>query len=160
MYTAWKKWNLIFIRLAVKMNKDEYWWLLGIWAHLSCCQISVPLAWDWWAAGSPGVGFSAWPVTPWLWGIQGEFLLLAQAVASFGAHILLLTAYGIHLVLSRPGAVAPSSWRFSRGHCCHACLPFYSHLTMLRVSKSVYSHKEGDILIAIHFTKRFTTVHF
>lgn len=106
----------------------------------------------------PGVGFSTWPMTPWLWGIQGEFLLLAQAVASFGgSHTAPHCAYGIHLVLSTPGAVAPSLPGASPE--AIVVMPFYSHLTMLRVPKSVYNHQEGDILIAIHFTGRFTAVH-
>lgn len=111
------------------------------------------------AAGAPGAG-SSWPVTPRLWGIQGEFLLLAQSAAPFwGSHIALHRIWNVSS-LEQAGAVAPPH-PFASPEAV-IVWPVWLLFTsdMLHVSNLIWHIKEEGILIAIHVTERFTTVHF
>lgn len=143
-------------------NKDEHWWLLGIWAHLSHCQVSATPVWDSWTETT------VWPGEQWeqvpphglglsSCGASGCVSSVAQGLAPpFGVHVLLFTVHVGPIQTWRHRLFLLLLWRPSSPR-----LPFYPNLTIFHVSKSEFTnHKQDDILIIIHFTKRFTIVHF
>lgn len=107
-------------------NKDEHWWLLGIWAHLSHCQVSATPVWDSWTVTT------VWPGEQWEQvpphglglsgcGASGRVSSVAQLVAPlFGVHIPLFT---VHMGSIQTWRCSPvSSCCFSGGLHCLVCL--------------------------------------
>lgn len=104
-----------------------------------------------------GAGAPSWPRPFRLWGIWARFFCCSVGCSPFwGSHTALHRARGIHPNLAlQPRLFLLLLWRPSL-----SCLPFYPNLTIFHVSKSDFTnHKQDDILIIIHFTKRFTIVH-
>lgn len=126
-------------------NKDEHWWLLGIWAHVSHCQVSATPMWDSWTVTT------VWPGKQWeqvpphglglsSCGASGCFFCCSVGCTPFGgSHTALHRACGIHPNLAlQHHLFLLLLWRPSS-----SSLPFYPNLTIFHVSKSDFTNQTG-----------------
>lgn len=103
-----------------------------------------------------GAGAPSWPRPFQLWGVWVRFFCCSGARSPFwGSRPALHRARGTHPDLASPSLPAASLEAFIASF---AFLSKSDHFSCVQIR--VYNHKQDDILIIIHFTKRFTIVHF